>query len=166
VFCTPHMKLCVCVNWMLVSEMHFPWKEKSAPFVAARARRAPCLTVHASGACVGVAKVVCAGVGFKASISVWRGVSLWLRDECVEPCTSSCLPLLRYHVCTLCPVDDRHVLGWLAHLRGHYYVCDCVPFILSRRVWILASERVFRVAIMESRVSRWVWCRIAVGHRI
>jgi hypothetical protein len=54
------MNSCLWVNWVLVSDVSFLWKVKSAPSAAARARRAPCLDVCERGVRVCLQLWVCA----------------------------------------------------------------------------------------------------------
>jgi hypothetical protein len=49
VLCSPHMNFCICVNLILVNEVCLLCNEKSAPLVAARAKRALCLVVWVRG---------------------------------------------------------------------------------------------------------------------
>jgi hypothetical protein len=63
------MNSCLCVNWVLVSDVCFLWKVKFAPSAAVRARRAPGLEVCERGVCVGFVLYVCA--------SDFRLVSMW-----------------------------------------------------------------------------------------
>jgi hypothetical protein len=68
----PHEFL-LCLNWILVSEACLLCNEKSAPSVAARARRAQCLVVWASGVRV-CFNVVFVGVRFEVDIAEECGV--------------------------------------------------------------------------------------------
>jgi hypothetical protein len=67
------MNSCLWVNWVLVSDVCFLWKEKSAPSSAARARRAPCLDVCERAVCVCVFGAVGVGISFEVGVSVGYG---------------------------------------------------------------------------------------------
>jgi hypothetical protein len=62
----------------------FLWNEKSAPFKAARARRALCLVISERGCMRFYVVFVC--VSFGVGVSEGCGLALCLRDECVGPC--------------------------------------------------------------------------------
>jgi hypothetical protein len=68
-------------EFLLVGELDvgeycfFLWKEKSAPFSAARARRAPCLDVCERCVCVCVCACVCVFGAVGVSVSFEVGVS-------------------------------------------------------------------------------------------
>jgi hypothetical protein len=67
---TPLMNSCLCVNWIFVKDSCFWCKVKSAPFVGARERRAPCLEVCERGVCLCLVMCVCVCISFQVGVHV------------------------------------------------------------------------------------------------
>jgi hypothetical protein len=86
VLCTPRMNSCLCVKWILVSEVCvsevcFLCNERSAPSASARASEED--AVFSGVVDWGVFDVVVVGTVFEVGVAEGCGVTSWQSYECV-----------------------------------------------------------------------------------